>query len=166
MVAALLVRANEDEIGRIVVNVPGDDGDVQSALERAGFVAGPAPRQIATVLDLVGLFEKILSIRPCTDVHEIIRFRFSDTHPWQVPEFTIDTAAGTVSTVAENDPSVGIYASARAMNRFVLEGRDPVRELLAGRIRIRPATKILTALRVLRRLRVTEPWFHPLGDIL
>ena len=92
------------------------------------------------------------------------------THSWhdvqRIAAFVPAQHAALLIPVAENDPLVGIYASARAMNRFVLEGRDPVRELLAGRIRIRPATKILTALRVLRRLRVTEPWFHPLGDIL
>lgn len=165
LVGALTLRADDDGVDRVVVNAPSDDHRLRSALERAGFVGGAAPLLVGILLDVSGLVTTILNNNPLEGMAETIQLEITDRQPWHQRGLVFDTGASAVVT-DDAQPTLRIRLPARVLDRLVLEGRSPFKEIAAGRIRVRPLTKVPAAIRALHTLRVTDPWFYPLGDML
>jgi hypothetical protein len=150
-------------ISSMSINVP-DDEILCRVLVREGFSRVPAERMFVSTMSLVNLLSK-LSVDRKLDSEEI-NFVF-DNVPFGVEKtVSVKVNDGEVS-VAE-----GFLKSAPVTVRMefasflsILFGTANVRrELIRGRMRVKPFWKVMEVTGFLRRMRLQNVWYWPLSD--
>jgi hypothetical protein len=64
----------------------------------------------------------------------------------------------------EDAADVTIALAAEDLAELIYGGARPATAWMAGRVRIRPWPAVARGLALLRALRVTDPWYFPMGD--
>lgn len=155
LIAACEERAVAHRAPRIRVNVPVSDEVVAAALEQAGWISSPAPgrRYVASIEP--GRLVQGLTTAAQTDRVGSVEIVQTDPYPWQ---------RRVISSGTES--SLQLKADQRTFNELLLAGGSPWRAIVTGRLRVKPLTRAASAARFLKRIQVSAPWFHTLGDVL
>jgi hypothetical protein len=155
--ASLIAACEEHALGHgaphVRVNLPNSDTAVAGALEAAGWASAPAPgRRYVASVDPGRLARALAAGADPPGRVEVI---VTDPYPWQ----------SRVTTIGEGRV-VQIEAGQGTFNEILLAGASPWRAILTGRLRVRSLGMTGPAVRFLRRIQVSAPWFHTLGDVL
>lgn len=155
LIVACEERATAAGAPRIRVNVPVSDEVVADALQNAGWTPAPAPgrRYVASIEP--GRLVEYLATSADLDRVGGVEVVQTDPYPWQREVITLG-----------DGNSLRLRADQGTFHEILLVGRSPWSAILTWKLRVRPFTKVPAAVRFLKSVQVSAPWFHTLGDVL
>ncbi|HKZ24639.1 MAG TPA: GNAT family N-acetyltransferase [Acidimicrobiia bacterium] len=164
-VASLLIaEAERHLIGRgideIVLHAPVDDLDMSAALRMAGYGGRPAIQQFLSFLDLPGVVERVLVKHEDAWPSGLgpVEFVIKNPRPWHPERFSVPARA--------NLPFLTISTSVEDLIEVMVGSLSPGRAAVGRRVRITPVSKTATGLKVLNALRLRNPFFFTLADVI
>ena len=144
---------------RLRLHFPHGPSPARPALARAGMApSAPEARYYVSAVDPGRLVRAL--VRETADLGSM-RLEVINTKPldWQPTVTLIETADTPLHSLSlEGEP--------RTFNEVLLGGSSPSLAIATGRLRVRPVRSTPMAIRALRRIRASAPWFYALGDIL
>jgi predicted acetyltransferase len=154
----------------ITVNVPPTPG-VRSALCAKGFDEAAGTGLFATTLNPTALLQALIGPQ-----ETLLTKEFKDTFtvnlhdtPYGVNgtfSLKIENDSATVSPTPQQKNSIVIETEFMNFLSILLGESNPTQMLLTGKIKVKPFWKFHAVLKILQMLRLRDPWFFPLSDMI
>jgi hypothetical protein len=172
-VASLLIteaerRMIDRDVDEIVLHAPVEDQDMAAALHTDGYGRGSPIQQYLSFIDLPGVVEQVLmKHRDALPVGlGSVEFIIRNPRAWHPKRFAV-SATGTRSAASQDRPlSLSISASVETLVAMMVGSVGPGRAVASGVARIAPVSKTAVGLKVLRALRLRDPFFFTAGDVI
>ena len=158
----------ESGVDEIVLHAPVDDLDMAAALQMAGYGGGLPIQQYLSFIDIPRVVEHILVKH--RDVLPgglgTMEFVIRNPRAWHPERFSPPMSDETSASTQRRLPSIVIDASVEALVGVMVGSESPSRAVASGRVRITPLSKTATGLKILRALRLRDPFFFTAADVI
>jgi hypothetical protein len=172
-IVTLLLRKVEDylqSVGSSSVNfaAPQRDRVVSEVCRDFGYAITPSPQMFCAVLNYSNLLSSLSS-----NVLINLRTKFSDTFlieieqapAWIDPKVFLEVNRNNVRIACEPcTPTVTLKIDNVSLSSILFGNMSPLSALLRMKFRVKPVSKVLTALNFLSQLQVKEKWSFPLSE--
>jgi hypothetical protein len=150
-------------VSSVNINVP-VGGVLGNVLVQEGFSRVPADRMFVTTLSLTALLSELCAGKEF-ERNEEIDFVLSNVPVGTEKAFSIRVHDGKVSVVeASHSSSIVVKMEYTTFLSVLFGGTNVHRELIVGRVWVRPFWKAIGVATFLNELRVRDEWFWPLSD--
>ena len=158
-----LVRHGVDEV---VLHAPVEDLDMAGALLTAGYGARPPIQQYLSFTNLPAVVEEVLIKHEKALPRGLtaVEFHLSNPRQWHPERFSVSLPHG--GTGPSRKRSVTIATSVENLVGMIVGAIHPGRAIATGQLRIAPLSELAKGLRLLKAMRLRDPFFFAAGDVI
>lgn len=158
--------AKEANIEQVMLNVPEDDVLMQKMCAKLDFSELPADQMFVGIADFEALVETLAkaSVLKLGDFKETVTFELVNARSLVNPAFSVVVDDGVKVLSEAVSGGLRIKVDSDVLAAILLGIMKPSRAFLKGKLKVRPLSKMLKALRFLEAIHVKGQWFFPLAD--